>query len=906
MNKTDRGKLEARRDEEHCLAMMEWWSGAVDNDNDNENPEEEDDEEGENSQPKRGKSSQKAKEGQTEEELAAKRRCQVALGRVVQPLLDRLSKYTGYSISFMAGEVKNTNDMKFNGYMLCAHPKGATPFALFNEAEFQQAGIAFGKWLCHVKAMTDTAGKDTSDVTPNPASTAPATELIPADEATQAPEATSSSQPPKETTSNLKTATNRTEKTRRKPGKQKQSDTRKSKTQGVSTHRTGERDDGGSESSGEDTDWSNLDGEEPNEKPVHDSDESDNVDINISDAEYARLSYEGQRRVNIARNRAKLDELLKDVPEEMLRGKRKSKAEVEREERRKRRKESFEKAVEQRQGKPRCSARQKAAVTASETPMEQPPATISAASEVSPNVQPASNQPRDLNPLYWPEVYTMACEYVNNGDDENFTQFEGRLSDLFTEVGGISYEYRHLRELFEAMWVGETDSQLILSNIESIRSKYCDGVLDGVFSNDAVNPELSDGMKTPQETKRSISPFSNVGLPPSSSPPSPLPSSPHRRATEPSSPPHAGPDTAEMDSNAEPTGLDSIVGTEQTRGHLAESEHNPSPDASHPRPDPVSQTNTHLDLNSQPIEDGNVIPMLPSYMKYGPENLDPDAQVDHSTYAEHHSRLKFPENYLLYLQTVPKDCRERPEEFMTAVMKWIKLENVWLSKDQTTQGFDKEKRPVAFTRWFREGRTRSLKTPKYIQHQQMEAEWWPWWLAVNPSWRTRNEGRVVEGGDGEWDMLMTPGKDGVVLFLVALHWWFDALGPDDNSEGWRQAMAIYYTTLYLFALPVLDVTEVLLQKDLVIDVTLAFGVAQQDILQCNAHSFVANIADGLHLATITLGAQNDEESRNQIVLDHFLLQTITLGMTLTSMPLVTPLESLMEIIERGRSTIGRG
>ncbi|KAK1219492.1 hypothetical protein PQX77_017781 [Marasmius sp. AFHP31] len=108
------------------------------------------------------------------------------------------------------------------------------------------------------------------------------------------------------------------------------------------------------------------------------------------------------------------------------------------------------------------------------------------------------------------------------------------------------------------------------------------------------------------------------------------------------------------------------------------------------------------------------------------------------------------------------------------------------------------------------------------------------------------------------------------------------------------------------ALLVRDVTEVLFQKDPVTNEMLAFDVEQQDILQYNVRGFVANIADGLHLATITLGAQNDEESRNQFVLDHFLLQTITLGMTLTSMPSVTSLESLMEIIERGRSTIGRG
>ncbi|KAK1216914.1 hypothetical protein PQX77_020445, partial [Marasmius sp. AFHP31] len=117
----------------------------------------------------------------------------------------------------------------------------------------------------------------------------------------------------------------------------------------------------------------------------------------------------------------------------------------------------------------------------------------------------------------------------------------------------------------------------------------------------------------------------------------------------------------------------------------------------------------------------------------------------------------------------------------------------------------------------------------------------------------------------------------------------------------RLAQATLNLVLDLLTLLVLDVTEDLLQKDLVIDVTLAFDVEQQDTLQRNARGFVANIADGLHLATITLGAQSNEESRNQIILDHFLLQTITLGMTLTSMPLVTSLESLMEIIERGQA-----
>ncbi len=50
--------------------------------------------------------------------------------------------------------------------------------------------------------------------------------------------------------------------------------------------------------------------------------------------------------------------------------------------------------------------------------------------------------------------------------------------------------------------------------------------------------------------------------------------------------------------------------------------------------------------------------------------------------------------------------------------------------------------------------------------------WWAWWASLQPEWRTKDSfGRPVVGGEGTWDNLRYPGKNGMLMVLLSLWWW---------------------------------------------------------------------------------------------------------------------------------------
>ncbi|KAL0563781.1 hypothetical protein V5O48_018283 [Marasmius crinis-equi] len=63
-----------------------------------------------------------------------------------------------------------------------------------------------------------------------------------------------------------------------------------------------------------------------------------------------------------------------------------------------------------------------------------------------------------------------------------------------------------------------------------------------------------------------------------------------------------------------------------------------------------------------------------------------------------------------------------------------------------------------------------------------------------PDWIPRIDKKVVLDGEGDWEDCEMPGKDGMVLLLVALRWWYDLAGNEDKEGGWvKAAKAVYYT-----------------------------------------------------------------------------------------------------------------
>ncbi|KAJ7059927.1 hypothetical protein C8F01DRAFT_1254018 [Mycena amicta] len=73
-------------------------------------------------------------------------------------------------------------------------------------------------------------------------------------------------------------------------------------------------------------------------------------------------------------------------------------------------------------------------------------------------------------------------------------------------------------------------------------------------------------------------------------------------------------------------------------------------------------------------------------------------------------------------------------------------------------------------------------------------QWWAWWRANQPGWRTYDEGgRPTRDGTAmsgvKWEKLVVPGQNGVSSFAAALYWW----GCREKEEGpysqdWREAV----------------------------------------------------------------------------------------------------------------------
>ncbi|KAL0567188.1 hypothetical protein V5O48_014807 [Marasmius crinis-equi] len=67
-------------------------------------------------------------------------------------------------------------------------------------------------------------------------------------------------------------------------------------------------------------------------------------------------------------------------------------------------------------------------------------------------------------------------------------------------------------------------------------------------------------------------------------------------------------------------------------------------------------------------------------------------------------------------------------------------------------------------------------------------------LRVNlPRLALRIDGKVVPGGEGDWEECEFPGKLGIGLVVVALKWWHDVGGVDDEESNWQEAAkSLYY------------------------------------------------------------------------------------------------------------------
>ncbi|KAL0563017.1 hypothetical protein V5O48_019061 [Marasmius crinis-equi] len=159
-----------------------------------------------------------------------------------------------------------------------------------------------------------------------------------------------------------------------------------------------------------------------------------------------------------------------------------------------------------------------------------------------------------------------------------------------------------------------------------------------------------------------------------------------------------------------------------------------------------------------------------------------------------------------FLLAIPKDrvdvYKTRSTLYDAVVYKWMEVEAVLKESGVKDVKTSTSNRPKPFTTWFKNGRlgdrlgkAGSLDTPATAQLQEFRDSWWIWFDKNMPEWMLRIDGKVVPGGEGDWEDCEMPGKDGMVLFVVGLKWWYDLAGKEDEQGDWEQAAKAVYNCL---------------------------------------------------------------------------------------------------------------
>lgn len=100
------------------------------------------------------------------------------------------------------------------------------------------------------------------------------------------------------------------------------------------------------------------------------------------------------------------------------------------------------------------------------------------------------------------------------------------------------------------------------------------------------------------------------------------------------------------------------------------------------------------------------------------------------------------------------------------IRNWILLEES--QGYQTPQkGFPVPGRPREISTWIQNARSGNSNIAS-DRHNGFSREFLGWWNRVNPTWRTRQNDRLVIGGTGDWNELLRPGKCGFLLILECL------------------------------------------------------------------------------------------------------------------------------------------
>ena len=64
------------------------------------------------------------------------------------------------------------------------------------------------------------------------------------------------------------------------------------------------------------------------------------------------------------------------------------------------------------------------------------------------------------------------------------------------------------------------------------------------------------------------------------------------------------------------------------------------------------------------------------------------------------------------------------------------------------------------------------------------AQWWKWWIALNPPWRELEDGHPLATGNGDWSSLFKSGRNRFLTILASLLGLYAAA----ESEEWTSAL----------------------------------------------------------------------------------------------------------------------
>ncbi|KAI0716930.1 hypothetical protein C8Q76DRAFT_616890, partial [Earliella scabrosa] len=125
-------------------------------------------------------------------------------------------------------------------------------------------------------------------------------------------------------------------------------------------------------------------------------------------------------------------------------------------------------------------------------------------------------------------------------------------------------------------------------------------------------------------------------------------------------------------------------------------------------------------------------------------------------------------------------------QFDRALALWTELERMY--RWQTpTKSLGAKNRPEAIGRWLRVDRRVLAKTPNMPNEAEYADMWWSWWGGLQPGWRIRGpSGRPCTGGEGPWDELSVPGKNGMLIVLLSLLWWHGIMS--ETRGDWEAAV----------------------------------------------------------------------------------------------------------------------